>query len=129
MPAAHKAAAEFFRRTLKLKRDGDERLRLLAEVAQVWLENGQPLLAAGLYEALETLAPDAPVGPLGLAEIHLMHEQYAEARDAAARAIACKHNDALTLAFAHELRSAAHRGLGDEQQAAQDWQRARELAP
>ncbi len=129
MSAATKASAKFFRRALKLKREGDERLRLLAEVAQVWLESGQPLLAAGLYEVLELLAPEAPIGPLGLAEIHLMHEQFAEARDAAARAIDCKHSDALTLAFAHELRSAAYRRLGDETRAAEDWQRARALAP
>ena len=67
-------------------RDDTQALQLLGETGFLWSYLGRWQEAQCVFDALTRLIPNDPVGYLGLAEVSLMQNQYAEAHKHAQQA-------------------------------------------
>jgi tetratricopeptide (TPR) repeat protein len=102
-------------------------LQFLAEAAYLWSYRGKLDKAQAIFEALTVLAPDQPVGHLGLAEAWMSQQKFREAEKAAELATRSNAADRRTMAFAYKLRGKALMQLNKPKEAEKAWQRAAEL--
>jgi tetratricopeptide (TPR) repeat protein len=86
---------------------GNEVLQFLGEAAYFWSYRGQLDKAAAIFQALVALAPNDPVGHLGLAEVYLTQGKFREADREAETATRSGTADRRTMAFAYKLRGRA----------------------
>jgi tetratricopeptide (TPR) repeat protein len=114
---------------LGMKGDANEPLRLLAEAGYLWLYLGQLDRSAQAFEALLVLAPNAPAGHVGLAEVKLADGDYGAAARSALAATRSPQIERDVMAWAIVLRGDAAMGQRNAREAAGMWTRARELAP
>ena len=114
---------------LALAADGGERLRYLGEAGYLCLYRGELDQAQAIFEGLTDLVPLDPVGSLGLAEVHLAHDQPRKAEGAARKAAECPGNSAETMALAYELWGKALLFLDRSAEAEKVLARAIEVAP
>ena len=106
-----------FARRLGIPPAGDAQLRFLAEAGHLWLELNFPAKAAVVFQGLTLLAPNDPVGFLGLAELYLGVGRWQQAAACANRAVACANTDRQALAYAYFLLSQAAPRLGGPHEA------------
>jgi tetratricopeptide (TPR) repeat protein len=123
------AAGQTLADALGLKQPGNELLRFLGEAAYLWSCRGQLEKAAEIFQAITILAPNDPVGFIGLAECHLTQRRYREADKSAEAAIRTSGIDRRTTAFAYKLRGKALMQLNRLKDAQKALQRAAEIDP
>lgn len=107
----------------------DARLRCLAEAAYYLQNLGRIEDAATMYAAIHCLAPNDPLGPLGLAELSLAKGDYSAAVRAARAASRAWHVDRPTLALAYKRLAEGLYGLGRTAEAVRSLTTAAELDP
>ena len=118
-----------FARTLRIDPQGDDRLRFLGEAAYAWLYAGHLDKAAAIFDGLTVLAPNDPVGHLGIADVLLSNGRHEDACDAVALAVRAANIDRRTMACAYAVRGQALLGLGRRIEAEVAWRAAGELDP
>lgn len=118
-----------FSELLELKTTNAEALRFLGESAYFWFYLGERDKARAIFEALVLLAPNDPVGHLGLAEVWLGQGKFREAERSAQQAARVANIARATLAFAHILRGHALLGLGRPKDAEKAFLQAQKLDP
>ena len=112
---------------LGLKQPGNEALQFLAEAAYLWSYRGDFDKAVTIFEAITVLAPDDPVGFLGLAECYLTQRKYREADKSAEAATRTSNIDRRTTALAYKIRGKALMQLNKLKDAQKALQRASEI--
>ena len=104
-------------------------LKFIAESAYLWSCRGQLDKAIPLFEALIALAPNEPLGQLGLAGTYLSLGKFREAERAADLASRATQIDRRTLAYAYKLRGKALIQLNKPRDAEKALRRAAEIDP
>lgn len=111
-------------------------LQFLGEVGFLWSYLGRWQEAADAFGALIALVPNDPTGYLGLAEVHLMQNQYPQAQkqaEQAARAAITRPSpngiDRATAARAYIIAGKALLHMNKPQEAKQTFMKAMELDP
>ncbi len=102
-------------------------LRFLSEAAYLWSYRGQYDKAISIFKALTMLAPDAPVGHQGLAEVYITQQKFKEAEKEADLASKAKQSDRRTTAFAYKLRGRAQIQMNKLKDAEKSLLRAAEI--
>lgn len=113
---------------LGLKQD-PEPLRFLAEAGFLWLDLRNFDEAARVFEALCVLAPDDPIGPIGLGDVERMRGNFREALALYDRAAHCGNNAARSLAMIFRKQGEAHALAKDSTKAIAAFERAITLDP
>ena len=90
-----------FAECMQLEEQGFENLRFLREAAYLWMYRGEAEKARTIFEALNELAPNSPVGMLGLCELQMAAGKYRDAERSARKATRAPGIDAQTMAFAY----------------------------
>lgn len=108
---------------------GNEVLRFLGEAAYLWSYRGQLDKAAAIFQALVALAPNDPVGHLGLSEVYLTQGKFREAEREAEAATRSGTADRRTTAFAYKLRGRALMQLNRLKEAEKALLRAVQIDP
>ena len=113
---------------LGLKQD-PEPLRFLAEAGFLWLDLRNVEEAGRVFEALCVLAPDDPIGHLGLADVERMRGNLREALGLYDKAAHCGNNAARSLAMIFRKQGETHALAKDPEKAIAAFERAIALDP
>ncbi|MEM7203137.1 MAG: tetratricopeptide repeat protein [Planctomycetota bacterium] len=116
-----------FATALDVRRDDHRPLRFLAEAAHLWLDLARFDRARESFEGLLALAPNSPVGWLGLGSVCLAEGNYREVERFAKQAGRVPGADANTMAQAATLRGRALLAGGRLREAAAALQQAAEV--
>ena len=123
------AAQNDFSDLLDLKAGDFRQLRFLGEAAYVLMYRGQSEEAASVFQALQAIAPNDPVGYLGLAEIHLLRDEYQEADRAARQAARVRNVNQYTMALAYSFMARAALDRHNLEAAEKAWRQAEHVDP
>ena len=107
---------------LGLDADGHAQLRWLAESAYLTLLRGDYAQARTIFGGLQALAPDEPVGFIGMAEAQLAAGDARAALAEIESALLAAHCDVEKMAHAYQVRAEVCERIGDQEgtQAAED---------
>lgn len=117
------------REKLRLAPVGDDRLRFLGEAGYLWLYLGELDQAEIVFKGLAALAPDDPVGLLGLAEAALRRGEFRDAERHIDRALLARQIEKRTMALAHVIRGRVLLGRNKPREACRAWDSATKLDP
>lgn len=116
-----------YARRLGIKPQGDSQLFFLAEAAYLWFYLGAPRRAEQIFQGLTVLAPNDPIGFVGLAELLLASGEWRGAAVHARSAISSQNIRRQGLAFAYYLLGQAELGQANLTEAERCFDRVMEL--
>ena len=116
-----------FKEMLGVADQGDRQLCFLGEAAYLWMYLQNNEKAAQVFDGLTLIAPNDPVGHLGLAEVYLRQGRHREAERAATKAARSKNVSRRTMAYAYVVLGQAYAGQEKVKEAERAWERAIEL--
>jgi tetratricopeptide (TPR) repeat protein len=118
-----------FTELLDLAPEADERLSFLGEAGYLWMYLQDYDKAAQVFDGLALVAPNDPVGHLGLAEVYLRQGKYKQADKAASQAVRRKNVSPQTMAYSHVILGQALAAQEKREEAIKVWEKAAELDP
>ncbi len=113
-----------FKDLLGIAAQSDQRLSFLGEAAYLWMYLQDYEKAAQVFDGLALIAPNDPVGHLGLAEICVRQGKHKEADKAARRAVQSKNVSRRTMAYAYVILGQALAGQEKLKEAEHAWEKA-----
>ena len=113
-----------FKDLLGIAAQGDEQLSFLGEAAYLWMYLQDYEKAGQVFDGLTAIAPNDPVGYLGLAEVYLRQGKHKEADRAANKAVRSKNVSRRTMAYAYVVLGQALAGQEKLKEAERAWKKA-----